>query len=139
MTQLTQRYLDELSYEIIGAAIEVHKELRAGLMEKVYEKYLIQELKLRNLSVQYQGSILINYKGITLDTELRYDLLVENQIVVELKAVEKMLPLFEAQLLSYMKLLGKAKGILINFNCNNIFKEGQKTFINEFYRNLPQH
>jgi GxxExxY protein len=80
----------------------------------------------------------INYKGETLDTELRLDVLIEDLIVVELKAVEALHPLYDAQLLTYMKLLQKPKGILINFNCTNIFKEGQKTMVNELYAGLPK-
>ena len=80
----------------------------------------------------------ISYKGIELDAELRCDLIVEDAIVVELKSADAIAPVFEAQLLTYMNLLQKPKGILINFNCVNIFKEGQKTFVNELFRSLPE-
>ena len=79
----------------------------------------------------------IDYKGIILEADLRLDVLVKNVIIVELKSMEGMLPVHEAQLLTYMKLLQKPKGILINFNCTNIFKEGQKTLVNEYYASLP--
>ena len=79
------------------------------------------------------------YKGTTLDIDFRCDLYVENCIVVELKAVQEMTTAFEAQLITYMKLLQCPKGILINFNCSNIFKEGQKTFVNEYFSGLPQY
>jgi GxxExxY protein len=79
----------------------------------------------------------INYKGIILDADLRLDVLVEDFIIVELKSMEGILPVHEAQLLTYMKLLEKPKGILINFNCTNIFKKGQKTLVNEYYAKLP--
>ena len=79
----------------------------------------------------------VHYKGIDIDTELRCDFLVEESIVVELKSVEALAPVHEAQILTYMKLLEKPKGILINFNCANLFKEGQRTYVNELFRNLP--
>jgi GxxExxY protein len=79
----------------------------------------------------------INYKAIILDADLRLDVLIEDFIIVELKSVEAILPVHEAQLLTYMELLQKPKGILINFNCTNIFKEGQKTMVNEYYAQLP--
>ena len=78
------------------------------------------------------------YKGSELDTQLRLDLLVEELVVVELKAAEAILPLYEAQLLTYMKLLQKPKGLLLNFNCTNIFKEGQRTMVNKLYGTLPK-
>ena len=79
----------------------------------------------------------IQYKGVVLDADLRPDVLVEDLIIVELKSVESVLPIHEAQLLTHMKLLRKPKGILINFNCVNIFREGQKTLVNELYASLP--
>lgn len=97
-----------------------------------------QELSLRKLGSLSELLVTVSYKGIDLDTELRCDLLVENTIVVELKAVDAIAPIHEAQLLTYMKLLEKPKGILINFNCANLFKEGQKTFVNELFRCLPE-
>ncbi len=80
----------------------------------------------------------INFRGLELDCDLRLDLLVNDLIVLELKTVETILPVHEAQLLTYLKLLKKPKGILINFNCTNIFKEGQKTFVTEYFGNLPK-
>ncbi|HQI69316.1 MAG TPA: GxxExxY protein [Bacteroidales bacterium] len=133
---MTKKAIDELTYKIIGCAIEVHKELGPGLLESVYEKCLIQELMFQNLKVKSQLAVPLHYKGIDIACELRLDVLVEDCIVVELKAVDFLLPVFSAQLLTYLKLLEKPKGILINFNCTNIFKEGQKTFVNEIYANL---
>ena len=78
----------------------------------------------------------MNYRGITFDSDLRCDLFIEDAIVVELKSVEKVLPIHEAQILTYMKLLNSPQGILINFNCKNIFSEGQKTYVNSLYRIL---
>jgi len=138
MERLTKNYLKELTYEIIGAAIEVHKEMGPGLLEKVYEVCMIEELRLREIKVSSQQSIPVRYKGVLLDAELRYDLLVEDCIVVELKAVMEMIPLFEAQIMSYARLLEVPKAVLINFTCTNIFKEGQKTFVNDIFRLLPE-
>ena len=137
MTKLTKGYLTDLTHQIIGAAIDVHKEMGPGLLEKIYQACMVHELGLRGLKVQAQQSVPVIYKGAVLDAELRYDLLVEGCIVVELKAVKDMIPFFEAQTISYAKLLHVPKSILINFTCYNIFKEGQKTFVNELYRALP--
>jgi GxxExxY protein len=135
--EMTKKYLNELTYQIIGAAIEVHKELGPGLLESVYHKCLKRELFLQKIKFYSEQVVPVNYKGIELDAELRCDLIIDDAIVVELKSVEALSPIFEAQILTYMKLLQKPKGILLNFNCVNIFKEGQKTFVNELFRELP--
>lgn len=135
---ITQKYIDGLTYKIIECAIEVHKILGPGLLESVYEKCFIQELIFAGLEVKSQLSTPIHYKGINLSADLRLDVLVENLIYVELKAVDLLNPINTAQLLTYMKLLQKPKGLLINFNCINIFKEGQQTFVNELYASLPK-
>ncbi len=135
--QMRKKYIDSITYEIIGAAFEVHRELGPGLLETIYEKCFVKEMILRGFNVKNQIAVPIQFKGYNIDAELRLDVLVEDLIVVELKAVEKMNTLYEAQILSYMKLLQVPKGILINFCCTNIFKEGQKTFVNEIYANLP--
>lgn len=135
---MTQKYLDELTYKLIGCAIEVHKELGPGLLESIYHKCYLNEIYRKGLNYSSHLNVPINYKGETLDTELRLDVLVEDIIVVELKAVEALHPLYDAQLLTYMKLLRKPKGLLINFNCTNIFREGQKTMVHELYANLPK-
>ena len=137
MELTTKKQLDELTYEIVGSAIEVHKELGPGLLESIYHKCLKKELYLRGIDFKSEFSVPLVYKNEPLVTELRCDLLIENLIVVELKAVETMLPIFEAQLLTYMKLLEVPKGILINFNVKNIFHEGQKTFVNDYFKFLP--
>lgn len=134
---MTKTYLNTLTYKIIGACIEVHKELGAGLLESVYHKCLMKEFTLQGIEYQSELTIPIFYKDEAINTELRCDLFVENCIVVELKAVDIVAPIFEAQLLTYMKLLKAPKGILVNFNCINLFKNGQKTFVNEFFSNLP--
>ena len=135
---ITKRYLDELTYEIVGGAIEVHKIMGRGLLESVYHQCLKEELLHRKINFLTEMRIPVSYKGRMLDIDFRCDLFVEGCVVVELKAVQEMTKVFEAQLLSYMKLLKSPKGILINFNCSNIFKEGQKTFVNEYFTSLPQ-
>ena len=135
---ITKRYLDELTYEIVGGAIEVHKIMGRGLLESVCHQCLKEELLHRKINFLTEMRIPVSYKGRILDIDFRCDLFVEGCVVVELKAVQEMTNVFEAQLLSYMKLLKSPKGILINFNCSNIFKEGQKTFVNEYFRSLPQ-
>ena len=134
---MTQKEIDQLSHAIIGFAIEVHKELGPGLLESVYEKCLAHLLIINGYKVSRQQSVPLNFRGLELDCELRFDLLVENLIIVELKTVEALIPIHDAKLLTYLKFLKKPKGILINFNCTNIFKEGQRTFVTEHYRNLP--
>ena len=135
---MTKRDINDLTFDIIGAAIEVHKELGPGLLESVYHKCLKYEFELRGINNSSELPVKVSYKGINLDTELRCDFLVENIIVVELKAVIEFAPVHDAQILIYMKLLEKPKGLLINFNCYNLFNHGQKTFVNELYRNLRE-
>jgi GxxExxY protein len=134
---MTQKEINQLSYDIIGLAIEVHKELGPGLLESIYEKCLAHLLLQKGYKVTRQQSIPLNFRGLDLDCELRFDLMVNDLIIVELKTVEELIPIYEAQLLTYLKLLKKPKGILINFNCTNIFKEGQRTFVTEYFRTLP--
>lgn len=135
---LTKKFLNDLTYEIIGCCISVHKELGAGLLESIYHQCLIEELKYKRVSFSSELTIPVSYRNIELDTKLRTDLFIENCLVLELKAVEKLMPIFDAQLLTYIKLLKAPKGILINFNWNNLFHEGQKTFVNDYFKNLPE-
>ncbi|MCH7516603.1 MAG: GxxExxY protein [Bacteroidetes bacterium] len=120
---LTQKYINNLSYQIVGCAIEVHKYLGPGLLESVYESCLVEEMIEQGLPFERQVQVPINYKGKDLGSNLILDLVVKDLIIVELKAVEQMIPVFKAQLLSYLKLTGKPKGLLINFNCENITKQ----------------
>ncbi len=135
---LTQKYLDDLTYEVVGAAIEVHKIMGRGLLESVYQQCLIEELRHREINFQTEMKVPVIYKEKALKIDFRCDLFVENCLVVELKAVQEMNVAFEAQLLTYMKLLKAPKGILLNFNCSNIFKEGQKTYVNEIFSQLQK-
>ena len=107
---------DKLSYELIGAAVEVHRQKGPGLIESIYEKCMVRELFLRNISCINQRSVLIEYKGYTFEEPLRFDLLVEGCLLVELKSVEHILPVHKAQLLSYMKLMDIPLGLLVNFH-----------------------
>lgn len=132
----TQKQINELTYEIIGCAIEVHKTMGPGLLENIYHYCLIEELKSKKINFDTELKIPVSYKEKKLEVDLRCDLFIEKLIVVELKSVSEIIPIHEAQLLTYMKLLKAPKGILINFNCFNIFKEGQKTFVNEYFKKL---
>ena len=134
---ITKNYLTDLVYRVNGAAIEVHKVLGPGLLESVYHKCLKMELELRNIKFVSELKVPVNYKGLDIDTELRCDLFIENILAVELKAVEFILPVHMAQILTYMQLLKAPKGLLINFNVSNIYHEGQQTFVNELFRALP--
>lgn len=107
---------DELSGAIIGAAIEVHRTLGPGLLESVYQRCLIRELELTGLAYREQVALPVHYKGMNFEAALRLDLLVEDKIIVELKSVEAVLPVHEAQLLSYLRLARRPLGLLINFN-----------------------
>ncbi len=105
-----------LTHEIIAAAIEVHKDKGPGLLESIYEWCLTKELELRGLAVRNQKSVVIRYKGFEREDPLKFDVLVENCVLAEVKAVEAIHPIHKAQLLSYMKLLDVPLGLLINFN-----------------------
>ena len=133
---ITQKYLDELTYEVIGSAIEVHKTIGRGLLESVYHQCIKEELEHRKINFLTEKKVPLIYKGKELLADFRCDLYVENCLVVELKSVLTNNPIFEAQLQTYMKLLKCPKGILINFNSSNIFREGQKTFVNEYFSSL---
>jgi len=135
---MTQKTLNELSYSIIGSAMEVHKELGPGLLESIYEKCLTHVLTQKGLKLVMQQRVPLIFKGLHLNCELRFDILVNDLIIVEVKAVDILLPVHEAQLLTYLRLLEKPKGILLNFNCINLFKEGQKTLVTEQYAKLSK-
>ena len=135
---ITKKYLNELTYKVIGCAIEVHKHLGPGLLESVYEKCFLRELNLRGILNKSQIWVPLEYTGLHIDTELRLDVLVEDLLCVELKAQECFLAIHEAILLSYMQMLQKPKGILINFHCVNIFKDFQKTLVNNLFSLLPE-
>ena len=120
---------NELTYEIRGAIFDVYNELGPGLLESVYEEALAFELNERGLEVVRQVEVPVIYKGNELKTPLRLDLLVNNQVIVELKSVEEMKPVFAKQLLTYLKLMDKRVGLLVNFNTNNL-RESIKRIVN---------
>jgi GxxExxY protein len=111
---------DALTGKIIGCAIEVHRALGPGLLESAYEQCLARELSLNNVQFRLQVPIPIEYKGVFLDCGYRIDALVDEQVILELKSVEKIVPIHEAQLLTYMKLAAVSKGLLINFNVKRL-------------------
>lgn len=133
---MTKKQVTQLSYEITGCAIRVHQTLGPGLLESIYEKCLKYELIKNGYSIQQQLSVPVIYDTLNLDAELRLDLLVDDCIVVELKTVEALLPVHEAQLLTYMRLLKKPQGLLFNFYTDNIARS-MKPMVNEFFSNLP--
>ena len=117
--------VDKLIYEAIGAAFEVYNAFGPGLLESVYEKALIQELKLRGLKVDSQVPVDLVYKGVSVGADLRLDVIVEDTLIIELKSVEALAPVHFKQVRTYMKLLGKPAGLLVNFDVSD-FKQGYK-------------
>jgi GxxExxY protein len=133
---ISQEYVNELAYQVVGAAIEVHKHLGPGLMESVYHKCMVAELSGSGLDVTSEFLLPVEYKGMIIGSALRIDIMVNDVLIVELKAVEQMVPLYSAQLLTYLKLAKKPKGLLINFNCKNIIKDLVPLVTEEFSK-LP--
>jgi GxxExxY protein len=133
---ITQQYINQLSYKIIGCAIKVHRLLGPGLLESVYHSCLLDELESNGIPVKSQVHVPVLYKGKDLGGQLRLDFLVDNLIILEIKAVDIMIPLFNAQLLSYLRLAGKPKGLLINFHSENIAKHVVSLVTEEFAK-LP--
>ena len=120
MQLLSTMGINDISYKIRGAIFEVYNNLGPGLLESVYEEALAFELKERGLKVERQQPVTIKYKGKKLKTDLRLDLLVDDQVIIELKSVEDMKPVFGKQLLTYLRLTNKHLGILVNFNTDDI-------------------
>ena len=112
----TFKRADALSRDVIGAAIEVHRTMGPGLIESIYEKCLMRELKLQGILAKRQLSVPVEYKGYTFEESLRLDIFVEDCLLLELKSVEKVHPIHKAQLLSYMKLIDVPVGLLFNFH-----------------------
>ena len=132
---LTKKEVTQLSYEIIGFAIKVHKKLGPGLLESIYEECLKYELERNGYDVKQQLTVKIDYYDLETETDLRIDLLVNDCVIVELKTVDNFHPIHEAKLLSYMKLLERPQGLLINFNTTNITKS-TKPSVNEYFARL---
>jgi GxxExxY protein len=128
---MTNEELNQLSKRILLSAIEVHREMGPGLLESVYEICLEDELKAQGIECKRQIVVPLIYKGKVLSKDFRIDLLVENEIIIEAKAVEFLLPVHEAQVISYLKLSNKKLGFLINFNVP-LLKDGFHRFVNKF-------
>lgn len=122
---------EELAKQIFLASLEVHKIMGPGLLESVYEMCLLRELQLRNISAECQVGIPLQFKGFDLSKEYKIDILVENEIILELKSVDAILPVHKAQIISYLKLADKRMGFLINFNVP-VIKNGFKRFVNNY-------
>jgi GxxExxY protein len=134
---LTKSYLTDLTYQVTGAAIEVHKKIGPGLMESVYHKCLAKEMELRGISFESEFKIPYLYKGFDLDIDFRCDFWVEDILVIEIKSCDEVHPIHIAKLINYMNLLESPKGVMINFNVINLYQDGHKTYVNDLYRNLP--
>lgn len=128
---MNREHLNKLSKIILDSSIEVHRNLGPGLLESVYEVCLCKELNLRDINLQRQVSLPVEYKNEKLDADFRIDVLIENEIIIELKAVEFLLPVHEAQLLTYLKLADKRLVFLINFNVPKLV-DGFKRRVNNF-------
>ena len=128
---MSREELNKLSKQIVDACVSVHKEMRPGLLESVYEYCLLKEFELRKINAESQVIIPLYYKRELLSKNFRVDILVENEIVLELKAVDTVLPVHEAQIISYLKLADKRLGFLLNFNVD-LMKNGIKRFVNNF-------
>ena len=135
---ITKKQVTQLSYEITGFAIKVHKNLGPGLLESIYETCLKYELERNGYNVKQQVIANVVYDGLLIETNLKLDLLVNDLIIVELKTVNELKPVHQAQLLTYMKLLEKPQGILINFYTDNITKS-MKPMVNEYFTFLPEN
>ncbi len=135
-TEITKKYINELTYKIVGACIEVHKIVGPGLYEQVYHKCLEREFDL--LGIQYVSELHIPfvYKDIHIDCKVKCDFLIENLIVLELKSVSELHPIHKAQTMNYMNLLKVPKSVLINFNVYNLYHEGTETFVNKYFEKL---
>jgi GxxExxY protein len=115
---------EDLTEQVIGAAVEVHRALGPGLLESAYEECLCHEFHLRGISFERQRPLPVEYKGVKLDCGYRLDLTVENKVILEIKCVEHILPVHEAQLLTYLKMTGIRVGLLLNFNVSTLIRGG---------------
>ena len=128
---MNKNQYNQLSKQILDASIYVHKEMGPGLLESIYELCLTKELNYRNIKTQNQVLLPLYYRGEQLNKEFRIDILIEEEIIIEAKAVEVLLPVHEAQIISYLKLADKRLGFLINFNVP-LLKNGFRRFVNNF-------
>ncbi len=128
---MNKEQFEYLANQIFNACLEVHKHLGPGLLESVYEYALLKEFEMRNIFFKRQVKVPLYYKGIDTGKEFFIDILIENEIILELKAIEGLLPVHEAQLISYLKLADKRLGFLINFNVP-LLKSGFRRFVNNY-------
>ena len=134
---ITQSLVQKTAYEVMACAIEVHRYLGPGLLESIYQACLVQELRLQHLSVKEQVAVPVIYKGIQTKDPLRLDIIVNDLIIVEVKSVEILLPIHHAQAITYLKLSGKPKALLINFNAVNLVL-GSRPFVDKVFAALPK-
>ena len=134
--EITQKYINELTYKITGACIEVHKFAGPGLFENLYHECLKREFELLNIKYKSELEIPFNYKDTSINCKLKCDFLIENLIVLELKSVADIHNVHRAQTINYMNLLKVPKAILINFNVNNLYHEGHETFVSKYFSQL---
>jgi GxxExxY protein len=125
------RSFDELTDRVLGACIEIHRQLGPGLLESAYEECLCYELSQADIRFERQRPLAVAYKNVKLDCGYRLDLVIENKLIVELKTAESLLPIHEAQLLTYLKISGLSYGLLVNFNVP-LLKQGIKRIVNKF-------
>ncbi len=134
---ITKTLVQNIAYDVMACAIEVHKYLGPGLLESIYRACLVHELRLQQLSVKEQVEVPIIYKGVQTKDPLRLDILVNDLIIIEVKSVETLLPIHHAQTITYLKLSQKPKALLINFNSVNLV-QGSKPFVDEVFAALPK-
>ncbi|SMP28710.1 GxxExxY protein [Chryseobacterium profundimaris] len=136
MKKLTKKYVNELTYKIIGACIEVHKVVGPGLYEDVYHKCLEREFDLLGIQYKSELEIPLIYKDLNINCKVKCNFLVEHAIIVEIKSVEELHKIHKAQTMNYMNLLKVPKSILINFNVYNLYSEGTETFVSKDFEKL---
>jgi GxxExxY protein len=134
---MNKKVITQLSYDVLGCAINVHKEVGPGLLESVYQKCLTYELRSKGFEVMEKVKAPLFYKNLKLEVELRADIIVNESIIVELKTVDCLLAVHEAQLLTYMRLLKIPQGLLMNFYSDNLSKN-TIPMVNEYFRALPE-
>lgn len=134
---VTQKFINDLSYKIVGACIEVHKQAGPGLYEDVYHQCLEREFEILGLKYKSELEIPFSYKGKLIDCKLKCDFLIENLIVLEIKSVSEIHQIHKAQTMNYMNLLKVPRSILVNFNVINLYYEGYESFASKIFKTLP--
>lgn len=134
---ITQKFINDLSYKIVGACIEVHKQAGPGLYEDVYHQCLEREFEILGLKYKSELEIPFSYKGKLIDCKLKCDFLIENLVVLEIKSVSEIHQIHKAQTMNYMNLLKVPRSILVNFNVINLYYEGYESFASKIFKTLP--